>query len=74
MVLESMEATMVDTYDAAYWRRRARETRSLAEGMGDPETKRAMLKLAATYDWMAECSDKGPAPPTGSPNVQKRSA
>ena len=64
---------MVDTYDAAYWRQRARETRSLAEGMGDPETKRAMLKLAATYDWMAESSDKGPAPRPGSPDVQKRS-
>ena len=47
-----MEATMADTYDAAYWRRRALETRSLAEGMGDPETKRAMLKLAATHLWL----------------------
>jgi hypothetical protein len=52
-----MEATIGDTYNAAYWRQRAQETRSLAQGMGDAKVRCVMRKLAGTYDWIAECAD-----------------
>jgi hypothetical protein len=40
--------------DAEYWRARARETRAQAEHMSDPETRRELLKIAATYDRLAK--------------------
>jgi hypothetical protein len=52
-----MEAIIGDTYNAAYWRQRAQETRSLAQGMGDAKVRRVMRKLAGTYDWIAEWAD-----------------
>ena len=39
--------------DAEYWRKRAEETRTMAELTGDPEARRIMLNLAATYDAIA---------------------
>lgn len=36
------------------WRKRAEEARTIAAGMRDPETKRIMLDLAASYDALAK--------------------
>ena len=44
---------MVDLHDAAYWRKRAEESRLIAEGMRDPEAKRMLLNIAAGYDHLA---------------------
>ena len=41
-------------YDAAHWRARAAEARSIAEGMKDPVAKRAMLNIASGYDHLAD--------------------
>jgi hypothetical protein len=54
---------MPEQLDARYWRDRAEESRAMADGMRDPEARRVMLNIAASYDWMAELAEKGPAPP-----------
>jgi len=74
MLVQSMEPTMVDTYDVAYWRQRSEETRRLAQGMGDAKVRRAMLKLAATYDWIAESAERRSAPAKTSMDDERRSA
>ena len=65
---------MADTYDAAYWRQRSEETRRLAQGMRDAKVRRAMLKLATTYDWIAESAEKRSAPATTGANDERRPA
>ena len=50
---------MAERYDTAYWRKRAVETRNWAESMSDAATRRIMLRLAATYELMAQ-HEKGP--------------
>ena len=47
---------MIDD-DPEYWRKRAKETRTMAELTGDPEARRIMLNLAATYEAMAKAAD-----------------
>jgi len=37
-----------------YWRERAAEARTLAESMKDPQSKRAMLNVAASYENVAK--------------------
>ena len=37
-----------------YWHERAEEARATAEGMSDPEAKRAMLVIAAGYELIAK--------------------
>jgi hypothetical protein len=37
-----------------HWRERAEEARSTAEGIKDPEAKRAMLVIARSYEKIAE--------------------
>jgi hypothetical protein len=53
---------MVQVHDAAYWRERAEEARAIAEGMADPEAKRVMLSVAASYDWLAAHPHTGMPP------------
>jgi hypothetical protein len=44
------------------WQYRARETRSMASHIADPESKRILLAIAGAYDRLAklaeECKDK----------------
>lgn len=40
------------------WRRRAQETRADAERYADPDTKKALLEIAALYDRLAEITEK----------------
>jgi hypothetical protein len=42
--------------DAAHWRVRAAEARSLAGAMRDPEAHRAMLAIAAGYERLADAA------------------
>jgi hypothetical protein len=54
---------MPEKLGAQYWRNHAAEARTMADGMSDPEAKRVMLTVAASYDWMAERTERGPVPP-----------
>ena len=49
-------SAMIDD-DPEYWRRRAKETRTMAELTGDPEARRIMLNLAATYEALAKLAE-----------------
>lgn len=40
--------------DAAHWRGRALEARALAEQIPDPKVQQQMLKVAASYDKLAD--------------------
>jgi len=40
--------------DPAHWRRRAEETRTIAEQMSDLQSKDAMLRIAKDYERLAE--------------------
>jgi len=40
------------------WRRRAQEARADAERRADPETKMALLDIAALYDRLADIAEK----------------
>ena len=42
--------------DAAHWRARAEEARSIAGAMRDPEAHRAMLGIAAGYERLADAA------------------
>ena len=39
--------------DPAHWRRRAAESRSIAEKLGDPVQKKTMLEIAESYERLA---------------------
>jgi hypothetical protein len=41
-------------HDFKYWRSRAAEARAKADQMHDPDAKRTLLDLAASYDRIAE--------------------
>jgi hypothetical protein len=45
--------------DAEYWRNRAREARALAEQTSDPEGRRELLKIAETYERLAQLAESG---------------
>ena len=45
-----MSVEMSKISDPQYWRRRAEETRTLADELTDPEAKRKMLKIAEDYE------------------------
>src|SRR5690242_17692523 len=49
--------------DPEYWRRRAEETRTMAGLTGDPEARRIMLNLAATYEALAKLAEATSPPP-----------
>jgi hypothetical protein len=44
--------------DAQHWRDCAKQTRTLAEGLRDPEAKREMLRLADFYDRLARQAEE----------------
>jgi hypothetical protein len=43
--------------DPKVWRRRAEETRGVAQQMDDPETKRISEEIAKSYDRIAELGE-----------------
>jgi len=43
---------------AKYWRQRAEEARTRANGLSDPETKATLLNVAAMYDAMANRAEE----------------
>jgi hypothetical protein len=47
-----------ELHPAWYWRERAEEARSTAEGLQYPEARRVLLKIAAHYDELAEQADR----------------
>lgn len=48
-----MISTMQPLADARYWRDRAEEAMTMAEGMRDPVAKRLMLEVAEEYRELA---------------------
>jgi hypothetical protein len=40
--------------DSEHWRKRAEETRTLANQMNDETSKQTMVRIAADYDHLAE--------------------
>ena len=44
--------------DPEYWRGRAEEARTVADGMHDPEARSVMLKVAQGYDNLADRAEK----------------
>jgi len=47
-----------DLNDAEYFRKRAKEARSLAEKMGDAHTKSLMRGIAESYEQIAKSCEK----------------
>jgi hypothetical protein len=68
-----MSGTLRD--DPKHWRLRAEEARVSAELISDPESKRAMLEIAAQYERIAKRTEellkKPAAPSVGSNDVGK---
>lgn len=51
---------------AAYWRKRAEDTRLAAGKLIDPIAKQTVLQIAASYDELAVMAETRPlGPPTG---------
>jgi hypothetical protein len=48
-----------------HWRKRARETRALADQVDNPYTKRALLDIAGRYDRLAERAEERNRTPDG---------
>jgi hypothetical protein len=46
--------------DPAHWRRRARETRSIAAQLDDPVAKQKMLEVAQHYEQIAAIAERHP--------------
>ena len=44
-------------HDTEHWRNRAKEARAQAEQMSDPEVRRELLEIAATYERLAELTE-----------------
>ena len=50
---------MLDMFDnPEQWRKRAEEARTVADGMRNPETKRIMLGIAASYEVLAKRAEQ----------------
>jgi hypothetical protein len=43
--------------DPAHWRRRAQETRSIADRLNDPIAKQTMLEIAQHYEQLAAIAE-----------------
>lgn len=44
--------------DPLYWHRRADETRAMADNLKHPEAKGAMMKIAESYEQLAQDAEK----------------
>jgi hypothetical protein len=44
--------------DPDHWRKRAEETRTLAEQMNDPESRRTMFRTAEDYERLVEHAER----------------
>jgi hypothetical protein len=44
--------------DPTHWHQRAEEARTIAEQMGDPQSKEAMLRIAKDYERLAERAER----------------
>ena len=49
-----------DHKDPKFWRWRSKEARFQADQINDPESKRAMLSIAQTYDRLAKRAEMRP--------------
>jgi len=54
--------------DPNHWRDRAEEVRKLAEHMTDPESKRAMVRIAEDYEQLAQRAAKRAGSPSPKSN------
>ena len=57
-----MISAMQPLADARYWRDRAAEAMSMAEGMRDPAAKRLLLEVAEEYRELAEKAEQRERP------------
>ena len=48
------ELPLSDLKTPDYWRARAKDARAEADQMGDAKTKKALLRIAQTYDELAD--------------------
>jgi hypothetical protein len=55
--VDQEEAALSTTNDPEQWRNRAREARAEAERMADPEARRQLIEIAATYEQLARLAD-----------------
>jgi hypothetical protein len=46
------------TEAGAHWRTKAAEARALAERMTDPQARASMMKIAESYDHLAEIAER----------------
>ena len=44
--------------DPLYWQRRADETRAMADNLRNPEAKDAMIKIAESYEQLAQDAER----------------
>ncbi len=51
-----MSASFIN--DPKHWRERAEQARILADQMNDPQSKQAMLRIAADYERLAERAEE----------------
>jgi hypothetical protein len=50
--------------DPEHWRKRAKETRAIADKMNDPRAREKMLKIADDYDRLAkQAEERAKRPP-----------
>ena len=56
--LLGMADEVVQRQSAAYWRERAEEVRLMAASIRDPTSKRIMADIVASYDQLAELTDR----------------
>jgi len=50
-----------------FWRKRAKEARSVADQLVDPEAKAAMLGVADSNEMLAKRAEAAPTPPPKGP-------
>jgi hypothetical protein len=48
--------------DPQHWRKRAKEVRTLAGSVGDPETRATLLQIAEDYERLAKQAERRAAP------------
>ena len=56
--MPSTPASAIPINDPKHWRERAEETRTVAEEIADPDSKRKMLRIADDYEELARRAEK----------------